>query len=119
MGSVLSQTSLWHKGSNNVIKARDWFLYFCHIVNVALNKPAQQRNQWKRGDNISDASNGVDGFKSDLSMEGGQCVISANNQQWSYWWVNLTSIHSIHHITIYYRTDNIQWGTQHICGNTF
>ncbi|XP_052696235.1 multiple epidermal growth factor-like domains protein 11 [Crassostrea angulata] len=69
-------------------------------VNVALNKPAylQYPYRW-------DASNAVDGRKSDLSSGGGQCAESMYAQT-ATWWVNLTTIHSIHHITIYFNTDN-------------
>lgn len=80
------------------------------IVNVALNKPTFQQNAYKGGgDDRYDASNAVDGRKSDLSFYSGQCVISADGYRTATWWVNLTSIHSIHHITIYYRTDNVAW----------
>ncbi|XP_062566844.1 multiple epidermal growth factor-like domains protein 10 [Saccostrea cucullata] len=80
--------------------------------NIALNKPSWQSKQYEYypGDPRTHASNGVDGFKKDLSSTGGQCVISGNNLPTATWWVNLTSILSIHHITIYYRTENIKWG---------
>ena len=61
-------------------------------------------------ENLTQASNAVDGLKSNLSVWGGQCVISDINQQTATWWVNLTSILSIQDITIYYRTGNINWG---------
>lgn len=84
-------------------------MQFCAFtVNVALHKPAYQQNAYRVGD-LYDASNAVDGNKSDLSWRGGQCVISADHKYTATWWVNLTSIHSIHHITIYYRTDNVAW----------
>ncbi|XP_052694168.1 multiple epidermal growth factor-like domains protein 10 [Crassostrea angulata] len=73
-------------------------------VNVALNKPAYQQYS-ARSDDRYDASNAVDGRKSDLSMNGGQCALSVSFLT-ATWWVNLTSIHSIHHITIYFRTEN-------------
>nr|XP_011430630.2 uncharacterized protein LOC105330569 isoform X1 [Crassostrea gigas] len=79
-------------------------------VNVALNKPAYQQNPFKQNDSTGDASNAVDGLKSDLTRNGGQCVVSAGKET-ATWWVNLTSIHSIHHITIYFMTDNRAWGT--------
>nr|XP_022304881.1 platelet endothelial aggregation receptor 1-like [Crassostrea virginica] len=56
------------------------------------------------------ASNAVDGLKSNLSIWGGQCVFSDNEQQTATWWVNLNNIVSIHHITVYYRTGNAIWG---------
>lgn len=77
--------------------------------NIALNKQAYQQNQFLAGNNKYDASNAVDGLKSDLTNNGGQCAISAAKQT-TTWWVNLTAIHSIHHITIYFMTNNIQWG---------
>ncbi|XP_062620192.1 receptor-type tyrosine-protein phosphatase T-like [Saccostrea cucullata] len=57
-----------------------------------------------------DSSKAVDGLKTNLSAFGGQCVISANYEKNATWWVNLKSIHSIHTIRIYYRTENKQWG---------
>lgn len=79
-------------------------------VNIALHKPAYQQNQYHPDDDRFDASNAVDGLKSDLEAWAGQCVVSAEKYDTATWWVNLTSIHSIHHITIYYRTDNVAWG---------
>ncbi|XP_052693904.1 multiple epidermal growth factor-like domains protein 11 [Crassostrea angulata] len=80
-------------------------------VNVALNKPAYQQYQYQPGDDSHNASNAVDGRKSDLSDRGGQCAIS-HWRQTATWWVNLITIHSIHHITIYFRTDSdgVPWG---------
>lgn len=91
------------------------FLHFishcsCFTVNVALNKPAYQQNAYLGGgDDKFDASNAVDGRKSDLSWDGCQCVLSADFKHTATWWVDLTSIFSIHYITIYYRTDNVAW----------
>lgn len=87
-----------------------YFYYFtCKsllTVNVALNKPAYQLNPYQKGDTY-DASNAVDGLKSNLRFDEGQCVVSENGHRIATWWVNLTSILSIHDITIYYRTDNV------------
>ncbi|XP_062612078.1 multiple epidermal growth factor-like domains protein 10 [Saccostrea cucullata] len=77
--------------------------------NLALLKPTWQSNPYIRGDSRFESSNAVDGLKSDLSSLGGQCVISGNGQGSATWWVNLTSVFSIHDIRIYYRTDNIAW----------
>lgn len=85
-------------------------------VNIALNKPAYQQyphqiypnSQWY---GAFDASNAVDGQKSNLTWQAGQCAISDNNRQTATWWVNLTKIQSIHHITLYFRTGNIAWST--------
>ena len=82
--------------------------------NIALNKSSYQQYPYPENPALpsflTEAHNAVDGLKSNLSIFGGQCVISGNNQQNATWWVNLTSILSIHHITIYYRTENRQWG---------
>lgn len=78
-------------------------------MNVALKKPAYQQNPFTSKDSTGDASNAVDGRKTDLSRKGGQCVVSSNEET-ATWWVNLTSIHSIQNITIYYMTGNKPWG---------
>ncbi|XP_061194995.1 multiple epidermal growth factor-like domains protein 11 [Saccostrea echinata] len=57
-----------------------------------------------------DSGKAVDGLKTNFSAFGGQCVISADGYKTATWWVNLTSIHSIHDIRIYYRTDDAPWG---------
>ena len=81
------------------------------LDNVALNKSAHQDFPYARFDKqFVQASNAVDGLRTNLSWQGAQCVISENNKKTATWWVNLTSILSIHHITIYYRTGNVQWG---------
>eukprot|EP00105_Crassostrea_gigas_P007522 XP_011421800.1 PREDICTED: uncharacterized protein LOC105324433 [Crassostrea gigas] len=80
-------------------------------VNIAVNKPAYQYYPWRTGDDRYDANNAVDGQKSDLSWHGGQCAVSSYGNQTAAWWINLTNIHSIHHITIYFLTDNDQWGS--------
>eukprot|EP00105_Crassostrea_gigas_P004906 XP_011418275.1 PREDICTED: protein draper isoform X1 [Crassostrea gigas] len=85
-----------------------FFVFADGYVNVALNKPAYQQYPLTGVDTF-DASNAVDGRKSDLSISGGQCAAS-NWKQTATWWVNLTTIHSIHNITIYFRTDNKPWG---------
>ncbi|XP_065942508.1 uncharacterized protein [Magallana gigas] len=92
-----------------------WIFYICLVkvshcyVNVAFNKPAYQQNHVHKNYSTGDASNAVDGRKSDLTRSGGQCVISTTRET-ATWWVNLTSIHSIHHITVYYMTNNKSWG---------
>ena len=82
--------------------------------NIALNKSSYQQYPYPEipalPSFLTEASNAVDGLKSNLSVFGGQCAQSGNNQQNATWWENLTSILSIHHITIYYRTENRQWG---------
>lgn len=78
-------------------------------MNVALNKPAYQQHPFYQNDNLGDASNAVDGKRSDLTRNGGQCVVSAGRET-ATWWVNLTSTHSIQNISIYFMTDNKPWG---------
>nr|XP_034317016.1 protein glp-1-like [Crassostrea gigas] len=83
---------------------------FCKCYeNIALHKPAFQQYPFIDGEASYDASRAVDGLKSDLSWSGGQCVLSSGRHT-AIWWVNLTSILSIHHITIYYRKDNVEPG---------
>lgn len=78
-------------------------------MNVALNKSAYQQNPFYENDNVGDASNAVDGKRSDLTRNGGQCVISGPRGT-ATWWVNLTSTHNIQNISIYFMTDNKSWG---------
>lgn len=73
------------------------FLFY--TVNTALNKPAYQQYQLRPGAGRWDASNAVDGHKSDLSLYGGQCAGSYAGRA-ATWWVDLGSIHTIHHVTI-------------------
>ncbi|XP_061165549.1 multiple epidermal growth factor-like domains protein 11 [Saccostrea echinata] len=82
---------------------------FCY-ENIALNKSTWQKLQYNPGDSRFHSSNAVDGLKTDLSAFGGQCVLTADKQSTATWWVNLTSVVSIHHILIYYRTENEEWG---------
>lgn len=86
--------------------------YLMHIfaVNVALDKPAYMQYQYKPGDNRYDASNAVDGQKSNLSFNGGQCSSSVASKQTATWWVNLTKIYNIHHIRIYFLKSKYEWG---------
>lgn len=78
-------------------------------VNVALNKPAHQQYPFKTNYSIGDASNAVDGQKSNLTKNSGHCVLSADTETATLW-VNLTSIHNIENVTIYFMTDNKQYG---------
>ncbi|XP_052680321.1 multiple epidermal growth factor-like domains protein 10 [Crassostrea angulata] len=89
-------------------------VWFCLLavsqayVNVALNKPAYHKHAVPDSD-IVDANNAVDGRKSDTNYDGGQCAGSYVSQI-ATWWVNLTRLHSIHHITLYFSTDANPWG---------
>lgn len=56
------------------------------------------------------ASNAVDGLKTNLSFFGGQCTQSANQQYEAIWRVDLGAVLGINHITLYYKTDNVAWG---------
>lgn len=78
-------------------------------MNVALNKPAYQQHPFSENDDVGDASNAVDGKRSDLTRNGGQCVVSANRET-ATCWVNLTTTHNIQNISIYFMTDNKPWG---------
>ena len=75
--------------------------------NLALKKPTNQQYTYYGSE--LEASNAVDGLKSNLSYSGGQCMFSGGGQNATLW-VNLTSILSIHHITIYHMTLNAPWG---------
>ena len=96
------------------------------LDNLALNKPSYQLSRYKGlSEDLTKASNAVDGLKSNLSVWGGECVISNINMKTAVWYVDLQDILSIHHITIYYRTGNEPWGksksfkyaTVYICNN--
>ena len=90
----------------------EMYEFFLFKENLALKKPTYQQDPYNGADaSLFEASNAVDGLKSDLSYSGGQCVFSSG-QQTAIWWVNLTSILSIHYVTIYYMTNNSPWGMQ-------
>lgn len=98
----------YYQNENVIYTKSDMLMYVLGVClltdNVALNKPAYNQYPYIP-DNRFDAINAVDGRKFDLKWDGGQCAVSLY-QQTAIWWVNLSSIHSIHHITIYFRTDN-------------
>lgn len=82
-------------------------IFVLALENVALNKSAWQQypylySQWS-------AEKAVDGLKSDFSASGGQCTVSANYKHTAEWKVDLGGLYKIHHISIHYRTDNLQW----------
>lgn len=98
-----------YQNKNGIYTKSDVLIYelgVCSLTdNVALHKPAYHQYPYTPDNERYDASNAVDERKSDLRWDGGQCAVSLYKQT-ATWWVNLTSIHSIHHITIYFRTDN-------------
>ncbi|XP_062608098.1 cell death abnormality protein 1-like [Saccostrea cucullata] len=79
--------------------------------NVALRKLTWQQFPYtdRPLNNITMAEKAVDGLYSDRSAFGGQCTISANKRFTATWRVDLGGVLSIHHIRIYYRTDNNPW----------
>lgn len=85
------------------------FIYF-FPVNVALNKTAYQQHPHITGHHKFDSSNALDGRKFDIRRWGGHCAVSGDKKETATWWVDLTSVHSIHHITIHYMTNNEEWG---------
>lgn len=82
--------------------------------NIALNKNASQSHPYIIDKISVDASNAVDGLKSNLSYVGQQCVLSANMQNEALWRVDLGEVLGIRHITIYYRTENVPWGKNRV-----
>lgn len=83
--------------------------FFFPTENVALYMPSYQSNPYE-GNAIYDAANAVDGLKSDLSIDGGQCVVSAARYETATWRVDLGSVNYIDHITLYFLTENQRWG---------
>lgn len=77
------------------------------LENVALNRSAWQ--QYPYPDRPWGAEKAVDGLKSNLSADGEQCAISNNDKETAEWQVDLRGLYEIHHISIHYRTDNLQW----------
>lgn len=83
-----------------------------HTENIAKNKSAKQENPYETSglSELGQASRAFDGLKSNLSAFGGQCTLSANHKKEALLYVDLATILGFHHITVYYRTDNLQWG---------
>lgn len=82
------------------------------LENVALRRYAWQLHPYEnpRYWDLLGAANAVDGLKTNLSFIGGQCTQSGYNQYEAMWRVDLGAVLGIHHIIIYYRTDNVAWG---------
>lgn len=82
------------------------------LENIALHKTAWQLYPYylKELGYSLNASKAVDGLKTNLSYLGLQCTESSNDKEEAMWRVDLGSVLGIHHITIYYRTDNVTWG---------
>lgn len=89
---------------------------FCGFFseNIALKKSAWQLHPYENLEiaESANASKAVDGLKTNLSFFGQQCTVSANKKYEAEWGVDLGAVLSIHHITIYYRTDNQPWGNK-------
>lgn len=83
--------------------------------NIALHKIAWQLHPYENPNDrdFLNASNAVDGLKTNLSFAGRQCTQSKNYVYEAEWRVDLGAVLGIHHITIYYRTDNVKWGKDH------
>lgn len=98
---------------NVFLFALPWIAYT--YENVALRKNTWQLNPYEDSElsKLLDASNAVDGRKTDLSFIGGQCTQSANYKDEAIWRVDLGVVLGIHHITIYYKTDNVAWRPDH------
>ncbi|XP_062590357.1 uncharacterized protein LOC134251957 [Saccostrea cucullata] len=84
--------------------------------NIAYKRPAWQRTTHPSGFGPDKA---VDGLKSNLSASGHQCSISANYENIASLSVNLLGIKFIHHLLIYYRTDNNPWGENNSLAGRF
>ena len=75
--------------------------------NLALNKKAWQHSSCCQA--RSAANNAVDG-NTNQNYLNNSCAISTDGDRNPEWNVDLGSILSIHHVKIYFRTDDIYWG---------
>ncbi|XP_062605893.1 multiple epidermal growth factor-like domains protein 10 isoform X2 [Saccostrea cucullata] len=78
--------------------------------NIAFNKTAWQQYPYPFFIFQWGADKAVDGQFTNRAGSGGQCTISDNEKYNASWWVDLGGVLSIHHINIFYRTDNFEWG---------
>ena len=70
---------------------------------------------FQTGNSLRDTSGrAVDGRKSDLSKDGDQCVVSADNSGQAFVYVDLGGIRSIERVLIYLMTGNQEWGKETI-----
>lgn len=114
----LDMTFIIHKyvGFFSIIGCLFWRIrhvsFFLPPDNIALKKSAWQLHPYpdRTLRDSANASKAVDGLKTDLSYIGHQCTVSANYKHEAEWGVDLGAVLGIHHITIYYRTDNQPWG---------
>lgn len=75
------------------------------LANIALHESTYMSRQFDKNTGPAKA---VDGLKTP-TYSGHQCAISMGGQT-ALWWVDLGDLSSIHHITIYPRTENLSWG---------
>nr|XP_022307732.1 uncharacterized protein LOC111113734 [Crassostrea virginica] len=84
-------------------------LYFIVAYeNLALNKPAWQKNPYPHRQNVG-ADLAVDGRKANPPKSDGQCTLSHGNDT-AEWRVDLGGVYSIHHIFLQYMTGTSLWG---------
>lgn len=75
------------------------YLFVFLLVNLALKKPTFE--QYTYSSTKRKASNAVDGLKSNLEVNGGECSLSRSRRS-ATWWVNLTTVYSINNIRVYF-----------------
>ena len=86
-------------------------LLFCDLIsteNLALNKPAWQKNPYLHRQNV-EADLAVDGRKANPPKSEEQCTLSHGNDT-AEWRVDLGDVHSIHHIFLQYLSGKSLWG---------